>query len=902
MGGTPRNDQSPAASPAKGKAVAPKKPSGKGVTKRIAKKPAAKKATTSRGKGRGHKKTYSDPRIQAAFERQRELRELYSQVAMVVKPVLEHMADQTVKELIEDENAYKEAPEFDAIQQQLDDQLEQVIAAADKEYHQQVAMTERTFNLDRACTEKSFHDEFNYLTEEFLDGARNRASILEELRREGLATNTPDLTYRYVKEVPYVSFVSTSEGSEASVEGQARQSKTATKRKAEGHPDGEADSKKPRHTGGLLASEKQLDGVPESNAPSPTPLEEQETDAASSKDIPDIPNGASEPDDYGVRSVIRRAKSPANRLIVTPLYDFDDDEIGFRDSTNDSTRKATRATRGKFVDTPNSSTWHWDHTVKDYDCREYKPGTLDPNLVQKHGLHPKYGLFLPNSRNEAESPRERVDGTRTVVVAPDSVNTHHASRSVRGKKMDLMLTEDARKSTMAMMLEKFCDKEDVDQDDLVTNEMRSRERQVRERLSVPSDDGEVPTDESDYSQQTEADDTLIRERARILLRAAEHLDATPQTNPSPKSRQSRPYDAVRDVFTNADPVPPRAVQHSEADTSGLSVLADAAEQVSKQLNETEPEPDYSSDASMIDPRLLGQPDQPPPPPNTFLQTALNPTSTFTHIAPAPRSAMEVVQQPTPPRIPFSNHNHTRDSPVLPPLRPNRGDGLGKGSAASPPQPSLPPAASRPQEFGSPRGLIQTNSGNYYPPAPSRPYHQGLSFHEPSLLPGSAQQGHPALGSGMMPTQPPPPPAHYIPPYHPVVSPPPPQSHTQIAPMPAQMEVPGPSVSPPGPPMLAPSPLTHGMRHRASIPTNGNGSGKYRKIAAAPIPHNRPWPPNGGTELRLAHYDHREAIKDYRANEPPPRSGPTTIRGWNVNNGRTNRNMKKEDLEEKESPK
>ena len=59
-------------------------------------------------------------------------------------------------------------------------------------------------------------------------------------------------------------------------------------------------------------------------------------------------------------------------------------------------------------------------------------------------------------------------------------------------------------------------------------------------------------------------------------------------------------------------------------------------------------------------------------------------------------------------------------------------------------------------------------------------------------------------------------------------------------------------------------------------------------------------------MRLAHYDHKEAIKDYRANEPPPRSGPTTIRGWNVNNvakGRNRAGIKKEDSsEERESPK
>ncbi|KAI1144173.1 hypothetical protein F5Y05DRAFT_363880 [Hypoxylon sp. FL0543] len=880
MGSTPKSAQSPAASPAKGKAVVAKKPSGRGVTKRNGRKPAAKKG--GRGKGRGQKKVYSDPLTQAAYERQRELRDLYSQVALAIKPALDELADETIKEITEDPEAHKEATEYLAVQDELDSRFEEVIRQADRELQVRTELAKREYDLECDRIEKSFTDSFNYQTEEFLDGALNRVSIVAELRQEGRALDTPDLTYSYVDHIPYVSFLGQSDESEAAALGQGRKAKSATKRKAEGQPGGAADSKKPRHTGGLLASEQQPDGVPESNAPSPTPLEEQDTGPISNRDLPDLPNGASEPDEYGVRTVNRRVKSPANRFIVPPLFQFDDDEIGFRDSTNDSTRKATRATRGRFLDTPNSNTWHWDHTVKDYDLREYKDDTLDSKTVKKHGLHPRYGFFLPTSTNEAESPAERVDGTRPVVVVPDPFTTVHASRSVRPKKMDLMLQEDATKGRMAMMLGTFCEQEDIGPEDIISNEMRDRERQARERLAMPADHDEVVVEEPDHPQPAETSDSMFTERAALLLQAAEEVERSIPTPPSP--RHSRPYDAVRDVFTGAEPAP-RFEQQLEPVVNGLDVLADMAEEVLRR--------DAEAALSMIDPALLGPMHQPPPPPNTFLQTALNPTMSFAPIAPPPTSAFEITHPVGPHRIPFTSQGTTRDSPVLPPLRPNRPDGLGKVSNIAPPPQALPPSH-RPQEFGSPRGLVHTNSGTFYPPAPSRPYHQGLSFYEPQTM----QQGQPISGPGMMPSH------LQVPAYPPLMSPPL-QGQPNLAPLPPQMEAPLRSVSPLGPPVIAPSPPANTHRQRNSVSSNGNGSGgKYRKIAAAPSSSSRTWPSNGGTELRLAHYDHKEAIKDYRANEPPPRTGPTTIRGWNVNNvskGR-NRNVKKEDSEEKDSPK
>lgn len=157
MGSTPKATQSPAGSPAKGKAgpLVLVKAAAKGVAKRTAKKPAPKKGGT-RGKGRGQKKAYDEPRAQAAYERQRELRDLYSQVSLAIKPALDEIADRTLKMLIEDPDAHKEVEEYFAVQRQLDEQLELVIERSNLEYQTRVGITRRTFELDNDLSQKKY--------------------------------------------------------------------------------------------------------------------------------------------------------------------------------------------------------------------------------------------------------------------------------------------------------------------------------------------------------------------------------------------------------------------------------------------------------------------------------------------------------------------------------------------------------------------------------------------------------------------------------------------------------------------------------------------------------------------------------------------------------------------------
>lgn len=807
----------------------------------------------------------------------------------------------------------------------------------------------------------------------------------------------PYVMFRHGIEVPFPNRLPESKTS-AVRPTLGRKTRVGPKRKADDLPDGQPDSKKhigsstaaasgqgrsgfarddvdhkpdaghdvstprPRHIGGLLSAETEQDGDPESNAPSPTPLEEglspasdQKAEARSKKDVPDLPGGASEPDPWGVRTVFRRGPKANNRLIIPSLYDFDDDEIGFRDSTNDSTRKATRNTRGKYLNKPNSRYWHLDSTIVNNNCTEYEDDELDPELVRKHKLHPKYGFFLPDSVNEAEPPGEHVDGTTPIVVLTPDGSTLHASRSVRAKVMDEALESDRRKNKMSGLLQQFVEASDMTVDDITTEEMRERDREARERLLSESED-EEDTFLEEFNEEEAfgitrggtgsfmPHDSRLATSIGLLLDAAAHSEREDEqeeeagrVQPSPSiPRASRPYDAVRDIFASSD-APPPAPPAQHVDTFGLSLLADVSESPETYRNK-ESEAEYGEGASMIDPRLLDgpRPAAPSGSSNAFLQTALNPTPTFAHIAPAPPQNMDGQLQASVSRNPFTNPNQgsAKGSPVLPPLRPGRrekaaaaaatggGATVMDGRPPSPPQPTGPPGMlaapappPAPQEFDSPRVMMQTNTGSFYPPAPPRSFHHSFSVQEPGAMMSMSMQHGPAMaGPPMMQmhNQPPLPPQAMAPypPMSPAMSPPMP-GQASLAPMPPQMGLSPPlppqglQGGPPGPPMMGGSPPAANSRNRNSVPPSGQtqNSGKYRKIAAAPIPHNRPWAPNGGPELRLSNYDPRGAIKDYAANEPPPRSGPTTIRGWSVNNHSKSRHRKKEDsAEETESPK
>ncbi|KAK8872749.1 hypothetical protein PGQ11_003263 [Apiospora arundinis] len=1001
---------SPAPSPARGRAGINRRTTttsavaataAKPVSRRGRGKPGRGRGGGGRGKGRGRNKTYDDTRVQAAHERQKELKELYSEVASAVKPALEKLAEININRMIDNPTAHKEVAEYQAIQRQLEDQLDARIQSVQRVMNERNTLAKNEFDVHNEISHRKFQNGFNYATEELLDGVANRISILSELFREGAGVNVPDFRYEYVEEpdavakdqgpyvvfkdgveVPYPSLLA--ENAKASAIRSTIQKKpkpepkAGPKRKADDVPDGQPDSKKhvssstrsgqlreangedgstprPRHIGGMMSAETELEAEAESNAPSPTPLEEGQSPAseqkgseyayepAYKKDLPDLPTGASEPDTYGVRKLHKRGPKANNRLIIPCQFQFEDGDIGFRDSTNDSSRKATKASRGKFLDKPNSRNWHLDQTIAYYNVLDYEDDELDPEIVKKHKLHPKYGFFLPDSINNSETAGEHDYGVKPIVAVTPDGSTLQAARSVRPMFMDQALKSDDRKNKIAGMLGTFCEELGIGMDEITTDEMREKERDLQDRLLTESeeeaeayddeDDGEMEFLSHEAAARAAEDEAVIAKNFGTVLDAAAALEQEERPPVAISTqRASRPYDAVRDVFGTAGsaPQPMPAV----VDTFGLSLLADVSETPERYRGP--PEMPRVESAMVTDPQVRTAPRQPPPAPssNAFLQTALNPTPGYAPIAPAPPQNPETRPHTPATRNPFTGQSTGRGSPVLPPLRPAKREkpaaGVMSSSApmdvqqvqprsGSPPIPAPPALAPagppmlqpgpapqpqpQPQEFGSPRGMVQTNTGNFYPPAPHRSFHHSFSLHEPNtMIPMGVHQAPPMPpmapgppgppGAGMMYNGPPQPPA--LAPY-PAMSPPLP-GHAQLAPM-------GPS--PPIPPSASPPLSANGRQRNSSTSSNGQNAGKYRKIAAAPMAHSRPWVQNGGSELRLSNYDPKGSIKDYTANEPPPRSGPTTIRGWSVNNVSKSRNrgMKKEgSAEDTGSPK
>lgn len=141
---------SPAPSPAKGKG---RKPVGRGVRK--TKKAANKKG--NRGRGGRRSKVYTNPRVQAAYERQQDLAAAFSEVAKSVKPALDMYADLNLKTLLDNPTAHQEVDEYEVLQRQLDDQLEAVLAAERRYHDLKMADVQRTYELNCEVTRLQFH-------------------------------------------------------------------------------------------------------------------------------------------------------------------------------------------------------------------------------------------------------------------------------------------------------------------------------------------------------------------------------------------------------------------------------------------------------------------------------------------------------------------------------------------------------------------------------------------------------------------------------------------------------------------------------------------------------------------------------------------------------------------------
>lgn len=372
--------------------------------------------------------------------------------------------------------------------------------------------------------------------------------------------------------------------------------------------------KVPRHIGGLLSATAPPEdpASPASKQPSPSPDDDQPDltpaevpklnpfyeppDAASQSEeeehLPPVPNGASEPDAYNVRLINKRARTgdvPNNRIMMPPPIEFEDHEIGFRDSTNDKGRGATKAKRGKFLDQPNSNFMFFDRTLWGYDATQYGDGDLDDKekqaQIQKHKLHPTYGMFLQTSVNEAEPPRKFEPGRSPKVFVTPKGRVLHASRSIQPLKAQEAFT----KSQFLEQWNSYIQKENITQEELHSEEAEQLlQAQIKNRLALEQQD-EAEREQQDEELTARNIQKILDAGAAVAVREARksrearevqeaqeaQMSSPALSRPSPVSR---PYDAVRDVFTGASSNLPAAVASAseQPDTSSLDLLATVA--------------------------------------------------------------------------------------------------------------------------------------------------------------------------------------------------------------------------------------------------------------------------------------------------------------------------------------
>ncbi|KAG6025158.1 hypothetical protein E4U41_001598 [Claviceps citrina] len=1135
---------------------------GRGGGRGVSSAAVSKSTAATRGRGgtrRGRVKNFSDSRVQAAYERQRDLKATYQAVALALKPALQELAERTVDDMLQRPDAYKQADEHWVVIRQLKDKLDDKLHVCDRRLECDLDAAKRTFDAEQYVAEKEFQNGVRDMLEQFYQGQENRLRILGALHAKGLPVDVRDdqHEYRVISDaeldnefgiyecyknghlVPYPSRVigtdmwrkhrqveaaaaAPKESTSAPTRGRGRgRGAAGVKRRAVDQPEGQTTPKRsarnvddsqllapvsmaPAPMKGLLASAANVDQVPEAAngeeesvpASPEAPLVNGSAGIASGpsrvqsrklarEKSPQLPKNIGEPDDYGVRTYNQRPsmreKSTNNRILAPRPFLFDEWDIGFKDSSNDSTKGHTRAKRGKYLDTPNSNGIHFDHWCNGYDYSVTTPDDFDQALVKKHGLHPTFGIFLPSSRNEQEPPSPYVmPGRPHVFIANPSGRESHASRSFQSTANERRFREQPLRMKMKANMRRFCKVANVDPKDLsladfvepdeklkskslgiAERELNSRPRRATEitleveqqkaaveearetekDIEEDNNANEHEKDEGEDREEEVAEEVVVDKeeaKAKAVESATKELEPEQQQQQQPQQQQPQQqqqqqqlpqfaviltpmtvltyasayvaahevtpaapapapapkpprYDAIRDVFTDSKPDPPRAAESGSMNLNILAALCNVESRGPGSAGKTEPpwnstaptraEPERrmgmrheqlppavstnhasrSSRPSLDPPPLFmhGQADRmpppPPPPPSGALperqgypvpvpphleykpSAAPPPPSLSTpgrsgyyHLPPPPpppppapaavhssayppdprpidpsynprrlsaygadasqqspysRLYWPQQQQPLPSTLPLAeavpSSRHAYPHPP-PPLTSGSRMSFSQSSSSAEPLPPLRPPRGRTQSVPEEPCYDANRSmrSSYYPPPPPRPYHRATYFIPEShqaqplpplsgdrLLPNPQQGNLSYMGS--------PPSGSYV-------------SQTMSPTLGNPSGLHGSMMqSPPGTPHGLPTGSAH--RHR-STPSGSSDAGcnKYRKLQPAPVPAHRAW--SNKPELKTIPYDHKET----GASAALPSSGPTQIRGWNVNQHRKRSKQEKGD--------
>lgn len=694
------------------------------------------------------------------------------------------------------------------------------------------------------------------------------------------------------------------------------------KRKADGQPEGQPSTKiaatadggdavptMPRHVSSMLSAvealEERASTPAESSSSAPTPAPEAadspspgnadqapaggEPSSPEAGEIP-LPRNATAPDEYGVRIITRRATRtdfPNNRVAVPNVFEWDDLDIGFRDSSNCVQKGATKAKRGRYLGKPASNYMFIDRRVGSWDSTQIAD-ELDLELVRKCGLHPTLGFVLPTSTNEKEPPKPFVSGWKSTVLVSPRGEMMHASRTIPAARHDRRVKRAYRHLRGGQLLREYCEKEDIPATAIEPTQEEREEyrRSVLAACHIDPDAVRPQPSREAASEDDAAFQSLVAQAISEVSAIEAEEEAARAAAPRRPQPLSRPYDAIRDVFTNGAEQTSPPVPTQDADTGKLLSLASVAEAernpVSAYGQAVYSQPTYFAEPStqLSYPQQMEHPGHDLSRPSDFLRTALNPPPTDYGPPPAV-SDYPIPSMGSPPapgstpsgRSPFSNTSSAKSLPALRPMRSLLSD--------SPPLP---------EPHGSPApphpSMVVSNSGAFFPPAPSRPFHNSYPLQEPNAVPVLQPPiGGPFQVPQLAPSDRRSPFSTSPPPFQGMAAPL--ASSSAAGPPPILQQPGGPSMMPPlqQPASAGASPHSRpGSSSASSGPSNvAAAGGKYRKLEPAPTPpHRQPFGGNGG-ELRTVHFNYQEAIKDYTPIEAPPRHGPTHIRGWTHNN-------------------
>ncbi|KAF4987076.1 hypothetical protein FGRMN_10545 [Fusarium graminum] len=419
----------------------------------------------------------------------------------------------------------------------------------------------------------------------------------------------------------------------APAKGRGRGGRSINKRRAQEQPDGQPTPKKntrsnaddaaasPSHAApapakGLLASAAEVEATPagtpaesDSSPASPEPpafvndiapaavARVQSLKLPARDKSPPLPKNMGEPDEFGFRMYNQkpsmREKGINSRLFVPRPFEYEKWEIGFRDTTNDSSKGHTRAKRGKYLDTPNSNGLHIDHWCNGYDYSATTPGDFDKALVKRYGVHPRYGILLREGPvPEVEKTPHVMPGKPVVFIANPSGRISHASRSFLKTTNHRRSEDHPYRNKIGASMRRFCKIDEVDLDEIsVAEYVRSEEelrskslgtaikeleaRPVVSRAPSSSEEPELEEQEAETEDapapQPEAgfSDLSVLALASAFLEAQEP-NMAPKPVPKPTPKPAR-YDAIRDVFTDSKPAP--APKPETSSSVGLDILA-----------------------------------------------------------------------------------------------------------------------------------------------------------------------------------------------------------------------------------------------------------------------------------------------------------------------------------------